>query len=228
MAENHEEDDNNPEGGNPEGGSEGSEAEPKTVEVNGQKFIADDSGSPKIGEDGKMIPFVEKKKTFEETPEARKARLERQTEQHRQKFPHLYDSEDGKKKSTKKGDKSDELDYGQKAYLVAKGIEDADEVALVQEVMGESGKNLEGVLGSGYFQSRLKELRDGKTTEGAVPKSGNRSGNTASNTVEYWIAKGTLPPNTPENRELRQRVVNEKLKREKAANNFTDNPVVGG
>lgn len=202
-------------------GDEGGEA--KFVEVDGAKFVDDGTGKPKIGDDGKPTPYVESQR-FSETPEARKTRLDKQTEQHRKKHPELYDEPN---KKGKKGEKSGELDYGQKAYLIAKGIEDADEIALVQSAMESSGKSLENVLGSSWFKGDLKDMRDAKVTANAVPGKGNRSGQSAANTVEYWIAKGELPPNTPDNRTLRAQVVNARMAREKKSDQFTDNPVVG-
>lgn len=204
-----------------EGGEEG--VVEKFVEVDGKKFVDDGSGSAKMGEDGQPVPFVENKRP-PETPEARKIRLEKQTEQHKKKHPELYEQE-GKK--DKKDKKSDELDYGQKAYLVAKGIEDADEIDLVKGAMASSGKTLEEVLNASWFKAELKDLKDQKTVADATPGNGKRTGASAANTVEYWIAKGELPPNTAENSKLRQEVVNARMKKEKGASQFTDNPVVG-
>lgn len=209
-----------------EGGDQnGQGGDSKFVEVDGKKFMDDGNGQPKKGDDGNPIPFNEVRKPFE-TPEARKARLDKQIEQHRAKFPHLYE-DDSKKKSKKEDKKSDDLDYGQKAFLVAKGIESADEVALVKKVMSDTGKTLDEVLESKYFQAEIKEMRDIKAVADATPNGGNRNGSSASNTVEYWIKKGELPPNTPDNVQLRRDVVNARLKKEKSGSTFTSNPVVG-
>lgn len=197
----------------------------KFVEVDGKKFVDDGSGQPKKGDDGQPVPFIESRKPFE-TPEARKARLEKQTEQHRAKFPHLYD-DDTKKKGKKEEKKSEGLDYGQKAYLIARGYEHADDIALIQQAMEQTGKSLEEVIGMKYIQAELKELKDTRAVAGALPNKGNRSGQSAANTVEYWIAKGELPPNTPENTQLRRDIVNARLKKEKSGDIFTSNPVVG-
>lgn len=141
----------------------------------------------------------------EETPEARKARLERQLKQLQKKNPELFAQPESKKSS-----QSGELDYGQKAFLVANGIKDSNEIKLAQTVMQETGKTLEQVLESKYFQAELSEMREATASSNAVPK-GKRSGNAASDTVEYWLAKGELPPASE--RELRQKVVNAKAKK---------------
>lgn len=128
------------------------------------------------------------------------------------------------KKSSKK---SEEKDYGQLAYLTANGIKGAEEVALAQEFVKNTGKDLDDIINNKFFQSELKELREAKATSDAVPGVAKRSGASATDTVDYWIAKGELPPNTPDNRKLRQEIVNRRMKAETSGNIFTNNPVVG-
>jgi len=156
-----------------------------------------------------------------ETPEAKAARLLRQTNQARKKLG-LEPLTEGKpdKKASKK---SDELDYGEKAFLIANGIKEADEMELVQEVMKSTGKSLDEVVGSRFFQAELKEMQEDKATAEATPKGSKRGNNSASNTVEYWIAKGELPPK--DQRELRAKVVNARIKAETSKSQFTDTPV---
>lgn len=201
--------------------NEGGAEDVKFIEIEGKKFVDDGSGQPKLDDDGNNIPFVEQKKV--EAPEDRKARLEREMSRHKEKYPDLYDVPEKKEKKEKK---SEELDYGQKAYLVAKGIENADEVAAVKSAMASSGKTLEEVLNASWFKAELKELREGKETENALPGNGKRTGASAADTVEYWIAKGELPPNTADNTKLRQQVVNARMKKEKSSSQFTNTPVV--
>lgn len=120
--------------------------------------------------------------------------------------------------------KSSELDYGQKAFLVANGIKGAEEFDLVQKIMADTGKPLEDVLESKYFQAELKERRDAKTVADAIPDNSKRSNQSASTTVDYWLAKGELPP--ADQVDLRRQVVNARLKQEQNKSQFTDNPVV--
>ena len=156
-----------------------------------------------------------------ETPEAKRARLKRQLEQLDKKHPELADKPEKRDKKTSK--KSDELDYGEKAFLIANGIKDSDEMELVQEVMKSTGKSLDEVVGSRFFQAELKEIRDDKVAADAIPKGNKKGNNSASNTVDYWIAKGELPPK--DQRELRQKVVNARIKAESGKSQFTDTPV---
>ena len=140
----------------------------------------------------------------QETPEAKLARLKRQTAQLEKKLG--FESEP--KKTTQK---SNDLDYGQKAFLVANGVKENTEIKLVQNVMQETGKTLEQVLESKYFQAELKEMRELQSSSNATP-TGKRSGNTSVDNVDYWLAKGELPPASEV--ELRRKVVNARLKKE--------------
>lgn len=85
--------------------------------------------------------------------------------------------------------KSGELDYGQLAYLTAKGIEHEDDVALVEKVRKETGKELKDIVVSKYFQAELQELRDVRKNKEASPKGENRGQPNASDDVAMWVAK---------------------------------------
>lgn len=111
------------------------------------------------------------------------------------------------------------FDYAEKAYLKASGIQ-ATEYQLVQEVMQATGKSLDAVLDSKYFQADLKEQRDAQATKEAIPSGSKRSSASARTSVDYWIAKGELPPWS--DRELRYKVVAEKRKIAQNNNQFAD------
>lgn len=165
-----------------------------------------------------------------ETDEARLARLQRQTNQQRKKLgldPIDYDAAKAPKKG-KKSESDEGFGYGEKAYLAANGIKDVAEVELVQKVMADTGKTIEQVLGSKYFQAELNDMREFKASEEAGAKGKNRGTNPSSiDSVDYWIKKGTLPPNTPENTQLRRDVVNARAKAEKSGNVFASTSVIG-
>lgn len=122
---------------------------------------------------------------------------------------------------TKKG----ELDYGQKAFLVASGIKEPERIAFVQKIMTESGQQLEAVLASQYVQGELTRMAEEAATKAAMPNAGDRgdAGNVRTE-VEYWLKKGELPP--PDQVELRRKVVNAKIARANTESNFTSTPVV--
>lgn len=116
-----------------------------------------------------------------------------------------------------------DFDYSEKAYLKSMGIE-KDEYPFVLKEIQNTGKSLDELLDSKYFQSELKEKREEKASQDAVPLGTKRSSGSARDSVEYWIAKGELPP--ADQPELRRKVVNAKIKAEETKSKFTDRPVV--
>lgn len=115
------------------------------------------------------------------------------------------------------------FDYAEKAYLKASGVQN-NEFPMVLEAISTTGKTLEQVLDSKYFQAELKETRELEATKNAIPEGTKRSSASAKDSVEYWVAKGELPP--ADQRELRTKVVNARISSEKDKSTFSDNPVV--
>ena len=136
------------------------------------------------------------------------------------KYKAILDRNKNKKPTEHKVNKSNDLDYGQKAFLVANGVKEADEMKLVKGVMQETGKTLEDVLSSKYFQAELKEMRDLKASSNAIP-NGKRSGTASQDSVDYWLAKGELPP--AHDVELRRKVVNARIKKNDTKGVFYNN-----
>lgn len=121
-------------------------------------------------------------------------------------------------KAETKETKSDSLDYGQKAYIASVlGVKGEEELALLKDYL-DNGKTLEDLADNKHFQNDLKDLREVKATKDATPSSSKRSGNTAKDSVDYWLAKGELPPS--DQPDLRRQVVNAKIARQKSANPF--------
>ena len=150
---------------------------------------------------------VETEEKHQETPEAKLARLKRQTAQLEKKL--------GLNEPQKTIQKSNDLDYGQKAFLVANGVKENTEMKLVKSIMQETGKTLEQVLDSKYFQAELKEMRELQTSQNAIP-TGKRSANVPTDSVEYWLTKDfkDVPA------EMKPKVVNARLNQDKAKGTF--------
>jgi len=122
-------------------------------------------------------------------------------------------------KQQKGGKALTEFDYGQEAYLIAKGVEDDEARNFLLSEVNETGKSLREVMSFKYVQETLKDLKAEKETALATPKGDKiRGGKSAQNTVEYWIAKGELPP--AEQVELRRKVVAEKIRQDSTGNKF--------
>lgn len=116
------------------------------------------------------------------------------------------------------------FDRVDRSILRAEKITDEDELDLVSDIMKETGKDVEAVVASKYFQSELKALREEKTVANATPRGSGRTNNSAKGEVDYWIAKGELPP--MDQPALRQKVVNAKIAAKRGENTFSKNPIL--
>lgn len=161
--------------------------------------------------------------------EDRLARAERTAKRLRKKL-----GKDGKPadeaKPSKTSDKSSDLDYGQLAFHNSKSssvkIEHEEDIDFLKDTIKDTGKSQQSILDSKWFASELKERQESRASTDAIPKGQRRSNQVASDSVEYWIKKGELPPDTAENRKLRQDVVNAKMAKAKSTDVFTKNPIV--
>ena len=127
-----------------------------------------------------------------------------------------------KKKSPIK--KQEGFDYGQLAYLETKGItNEKDQDYLLQEIES-TGKELKAVLEFNYVKEALEGFKEDRTSTDAIPDGTQRSEQTSRDKVDYWIAKGEMPP--ADQTQLRREYVNAKLKRDADVSKFTDRPVV--
>lgn len=136
----------------------------------------------------------------------------------------LKKSGEKKEAEPNKTKQSDDFDYGQKAYLVAKGVEGKEEQAFTKSFMEESGKDLEGALDSQYFQTKLKAMREKQATKDATPTNSKRSSSSGRDSVEYWMNRTEQAPTL----EMRQKVVNARIAKAQGANTSSGPAVVGG
>ena len=111
-----------------------------------------------------------------------------------------------------------EFDYSQKAFLAVNDVKSAKELELAKEFMANTGKSLDDVVTNKYFLQELKELKDLEATAAATPSGSKRTGQSAQDSVEYWLAKGEMPPQGMT--ELRRAYVNAKMKKESSEKMF--------
>lgn len=128
------------------------------------------------------------------------------------KYKAILDRNKDNKPKIKRSTASNDLDYGAKAFLAVQGIKGGDELKLVKDFMANTGKDLDSVIDSKHFKAELEEMRELKRTADASPSGNKRSGQSSRDSVDYWIAKGELPPVSDS--ELRQKVVNARMKKE--------------
>ncbi len=123
--------------------------------------------------------------------------------------------------------KNGELGYGEKAFLNSEGYKHAEDHAYVQQTMKDTGRSLEQVLSTPYVKAELERMGEERKTKAAAPSAdGGRQGAPARNSVEYWLAKGELPPASET--QLRRDVVNAKMGKAKNSQDmFSKNPIVG-
>lgn len=113
--------------------------------------------------------------------------------------------------------KTNDFDYGELAFLTAKGFESEDEVEFLKTLQKNTGRELKDLVNDEYAVAKIKSMRDAKAVQDATPSGTKRSTQSASDTVEYWLAKGELPEDT----DLRRKVVNARIEKETRKDIFT-------
>lgn len=120
------------------------------------------------------------------------------------------------------------FDYAEKAFLVSNGV-DRQDFDYLYEVSKATGKDIEALLDTKHVLAELKERKEGRTTKDAMPSGTKRSGQAASTSVDYWLAKlnaGTATSADIKDVELQRKVVNERRKIAQNVSQFTDIPVI--
>ena len=122
------------------------------------------------------------------------------------------------KKEEKKG-----FDNADKALLIASGIP-RDDHQLVWKWMQETGKEMDDVLDNKYFQTELQDAQEERKSRNAIPTGSKRATLSSRDSVEYWLAKEQMPPESE--RALREAYVNAKMKEREQGSQFTTRPIV--
>lgn len=143
------------------------------------------------------------------------------------------DIKDLKKSNAPKADTSPEsqpqdkkgFDYGQLAYLEAKGFSDKADQQWLESMVQESGFELKDLLDKPWVQNELKERKEHRMAEAATPSGSKAAGQSGRDTVDYWVAKinqGSATVKDIPDRELRFKVVEARHKAEKQKGEFYD------
>lgn len=124
------------------------------------------------------------------------------------------------KPQDKKESQPAEFDYGQLAFHNSKTdsvkVETDEDIDFLKQQMAETGKSQSYILGSKWFQTELKDRIESRIVKNAMPSDTKRTAPSVKNTVDYWLEKGEYPPDTFENRKLRQDIQAAKEARAKA------------
>lgn len=146
-----------------------------------------------------------------EDPEAKLARLERQTSQLRKKL--------GKDqpKTDEPSSQTNELDLSALGYLrSALGIKGQAEIGLVKEYL-KAGKTVLDLEDNRHFMNDLKDLRDTAETKAATPTSSRRSSNGGQNDFDIAYSKFKETGKLPDDFKLRSAIVNAEVDKNNAS-----------
>ena len=161
-----------------------------------------------------------------EAEESLKVRAEKAERQLKQAIAAAKGEKTPKKPKGEKTPKNKGFDYAQLAFLEGRGIKHSDDQDYLFKEMETTGKELKEVIEFEYVQEHLKKEAEARASADAVPAGNKRGSDAGKDKVDYWVAKGELPPNTPENQQLRRDIVNARKKRETDSSKFTDQPVI--
>lgn len=131
------------------------------------------------------------------------------------KYKAILDRNKNKPEKKSESKKSDELDYGAKAFLKSSGIENTEFDFVKTELQKSGLKDLESLLENPYFKAELENRRALDKTKNATIK-GRSSNAVATDSVDYWLTK----PIDEVPREMRYKVVQAKLKKENSSGTF--------
>jgi len=178
-------------------------------ETNPDAIIEQEKTNEPVVESQEVLVETPKEEKPVETPEARKARLERQLKKVNKELGVEEEKAEPKPKKVVE-EKSDEVDLAQLAFHNSKSdstkIETDDDVEFLRTTMEDTGKSQKDILGAKWFKAELLERSEVKVVKDATPSS-KRSDGGSKNNVAFWSAKGELPPDTAENVKLREEVV---------------------
>jgi hypothetical protein len=120
----------------------------------------------------------------------------------------------------------DEIDYGHINFF----NEDSEvkitkkDLTFLKETMEETGLSQKKLLEKSWFKGALKDDQTNRAVKAAIPSNTKRTSTQTNNTVDYWLAKGELPPVNQV--QLRRDVLNARIKAETQKSQFSDNSIV--
>lgn len=100
-----------------------------------------------------------------------------------------------------------ELDETQLDYLDLKGINEQEDIDVIQSVMSRTGQTVRQALKDEYVQSKLKSNSEKRAVANAMPSSTKRSGGGGGQSLDAAIAKYEQTGEYPADFELRSQVV---------------------
>lgn len=121
------------------------------------------------------------------------------------------EAKDKAEKNPPAPEQSNEPDYGKLAYLHARGVNNEDDIKVVQDEAKRLKLPLSEVLEMQHIKTKLQTSKEVREAQAGIPAGGGRgSGSGGKGEVDYWLAKGGLPTD----QELAEKVVNARMKKE--------------
>lgn len=119
---------------------------------------------------------------------------------------------------------NEDFNTGDIAFMEGRGVKTDDEMNFVKSMMDKTGENLKDTLSDDYVQSKLKTMKEVAAVKDATPSGSKRTPTSGKASVEYWLAKGGLPPES--DIQLRRDVLNARIKGEERGNKFAPQSVI--
>lgn len=116
---------------------------------------------------------------------------------------------------------SDEVDYKEltlKSFLKGEGVAHPDDQKIVRDEAKRLSLPIDEVIGMEHIKTKLEAAKEARTAQSGMVKGKGRGSGTTQNDVDYWVAKGELPPD----QELAEKVVDAKIKKEQSGKMFSD------
>lgn len=119
--------------------------------------------------------------------------------------------------------KSEDLDYGQKAFLRSYDIKGSDELQLAKDWQKRTGDTLDAMVEDEIFIAKLNGLREARASANAIPKGTKRSSSgNAVGEFEMALAKFNDTGELPQSFELRSKVLNHATQNSSANSPFAN------
>jgi len=151
---------------------------------------------------------------------AKKAETERK--QLQEQLKKLSSPEEAKEDES--SSKSDEPDYARLAFLNSQEVTHPDDQKLVSDEANRLKLPLTDVLAMEHMKTKLVENRNQRASQDAMPDGKARKGSTTRSDVDYYIEH---PDEVPEDLELHNKVIDQKMKSQTEGNKFSKIPFVG-
>ncbi len=111
------------------------------------------------------------------------------------------------KEPVKKEPNTNELDENALDFLDLKGIEEDEDITLIEDIVAKTGQTVRQALKDEYVISKLKTNKDAREVKAATP-SGTKRGGATGDTLELALAKYESTGEYPDDFELRSKVIN--------------------